>query len=70
MYGIWGRQQNNWFDNNIDWTVGTRTTIKFWEDKWVGDLPLSHRFPRLFAISNCRNKTIEELGEWKENNWE
>lgn len=33
-------------------------------------LELSHRFPRLYVISNCKNKTIEELEEWNETKWE
>jgi len=43
--------------------VGVQDNIKFWEDKWVGDTPLCYRFPRLYGISNCKHKTIGELGE-------
>lgn len=47
-----------------------RNKIKFWEDKWMGNIPLSHKFSRLYTISNCKNKTIKQFGEWNETSWE
>jgi len=38
-------------------------------DKWVGETPLNIRFPRLFAISNYKDRTIIELGEREHNIW-
>ena len=32
---VYGGVGGNWFDNNLVWKVGTRSTILFWEDVWM-----------------------------------
>lgn len=67
---VCGKGQNgNWFDNIIEWGVGQGNKTKFWEDKWVEQILHSLRFPRLFAISNCKEKIIGQLGEWRDERW-
>jgi len=26
-----------WFEENVNWKVGSRNKILFWEDIWIGD---------------------------------
>ena len=54
----------NWFDNRIRWKLGDGKSIKFWEDKWIGDLPLKHKFLRLHSLSLNVDSLMCEMGEW------
>jgi len=51
------------------WRVGEGNKIRFWKDKWVGGTSLCSRFPGLYAISNCKDSTVGELGGWTHNEW-
>jgi len=42
------------FEDNFAWEVGNGRDIRFWEDKWVGNVILKDKFLRLFSI--CTNK--------------
>lgn len=35
---------------------------KFWSDKWVDDLALKDKFPRLFLISLQKEETVANMG--------
>jgi hypothetical protein len=41
--------------------LGNSTHTSFWDDIWVGNLPLKDRFPRLFSISTQKEATVAEL---------
>jgi len=41
---------DNWFEEGV--VVGNGNKTSFWLDKWVGDIPLSERIPRLYSLSN------------------
>ena len=32
-------------------SVGSGSSTLFWFDRWIGDLPLAARFPKLFSIA-------------------
>ncbi|GAU44390.1 hypothetical protein TSUD_100400 [Trifolium subterraneum] len=34
---------------------------RFWHDKWIGDIVLKDKFPRLFVISNRKEASIKDL---------
>jgi len=36
--------EESWFDNNVQWKIGSGTRIKFWEDIWLDDMPLMHSY--------------------------
>jgi len=61
--------QGLWFDKCFEWVVGERERVKFWEDKWVGEETLAYRFPRLYLISECKDRVIGEVEHWEENVW-
>ena len=54
----------------MQWKIGSGTRIKFWEDKWLDDMPLMPSYPRLYANSNNKHVTLWEVGQWRENKWE
>jgi len=61
--------QGLWFDKSFEWGVGEGKKVKFWEDKWVGEETLASRFPRLYLLSDCKDRVIGEVGHWEENVW-
>ncbi|GJS94120.1 RNA-directed DNA polymerase, eukaryota, reverse transcriptase zinc-binding domain protein [Tanacetum coccineum] len=40
--------------------VGNRLNTLFWEDPWLDDLALKHKFPRLYALDNYKQITVVE----------
>jgi hypothetical protein len=38
--------------------VGDGTTVRFWEDIWMGYLPLSHKYPALYNIVQHKNVVV------------
>jgi len=62
-------KSGKWFDNCIEWVVGDGKMVKFWEDKWIVEEPLCCKFPRLYLISECKGKVLEEVGHWEAYIW-
>ncbi|KAG2597223.1 hypothetical protein PVAP13_5KG192707, partial [Panicum virgatum] len=51
-------------------TLGDGRNILFWEDVWVGDIPLKLEFPKRYEYSYNKNCLVSECwieGEWKIN---
>jgi len=63
-------EERTWFEESVTWRVGSGTIIKFWEDVWVGEKALRDSYPRLYLISNKKERTISECGKWKNDKWE
>ena len=42
---------DNEFEDRGWWEIGDGKEIRFWEDKWVDNVSLKHKFPRLFSLS-------------------
>jgi len=40
----------------------------FWYDNWIGDVPLRYKFPRLFDLTESKERTVEEMSRlgWEE----
>jgi len=36
--------------------------IRFWDDRWIGNLPLKDKLPRLYSISLCKESVINDVG--------
>ncbi|GAU21917.1 hypothetical protein TSUD_34140 [Trifolium subterraneum] len=45
----------NWLYESIDRILGNGTSTKYWTSRWIGDAPLSVKFPRLFSLSNFKD---------------
>jgi len=61
----WG----NDFEGRGRWEVGDGKEIRFWEDKWLENISLLHKFPRLFSISLDTDCTLSQVGVWINNVW-
>jgi len=51
----------SWFADRVACKVGTRTNISFWQDRWLGDVPLCQRFSHLFDLSLYKSSTVAEM---------
>ncbi|GKF23733.1 RNA-directed DNA polymerase, eukaryota, reverse transcriptase zinc-binding domain protein, partial [Tanacetum coccineum] len=40
--------------------LGSRLNTLFWEDRWLDDLALKHKFSRLYALDNYKQITVVE----------
>ncbi|KAL3037714.1 hypothetical protein AAZX31_01G085700 [Glycine max] len=64
-------QQGEQLKKGIMWRVGRGDRFKFWEDEWIqGEASLITKYPRLFVVSQQQNQTIQQLGDFKDNEWE
>ena len=53
--------EESWFADRVSRKVGDGLHTFFWYDRWVGDVPLRKRFPRLFDLSSNKLATVEEM---------
>uniref|UniRef100_A0A2N9I4J4 Reverse transcriptase domain-containing protein n=1 Tax=Fagus sylvatica TaxID=28930 RepID=A0A2N9I4J4_FAGSY len=47
------------FNQQVELVAGLGTRIRFWHDKWCGEVPLKSMFPLLFACSTSRAASID-----------
>ena len=47
------------FSKNDQFEVGVGDRVKFWTDKWCGDLPLHLAFPILYNFAANKEASIE-----------
>ncbi|XP_068491914.1 uncharacterized protein [Phaseolus vulgaris] len=52
------------FEDGFKWEVGNGKSIKFWEDRWVGNDILKNKFPRLFSLCVEKDVSLEHCGFW------
>jgi hypothetical protein len=73
--GLWKGILSGWDDyfQHVQFVVGQGNRVRFWEDKWCGDLALKDRFPLLFTCSSNQGATLDTVlrrsasggvGEW------
>lgn len=60
----------DWFKDGLHRCLGKGDETKFWEDKWLGNMPFKGVYPRLFQISKYKNFLIQDCGSWKDRKWE
>ena len=55
--GLW----RDWevFNKNVQYKVGVGDRVKFWKDRWCGDLPLKLAFPILYNFVAYREASVE-----------
>ena len=41
--------------------LGNGSQIRFWEDKWLGSIPLKDKFPGLFNIVRRKHDTVAQV---------
>ncbi|GAU10246.1 hypothetical protein TSUD_418780 [Trifolium subterraneum] len=62
-------ETKNWLVESIYRRVGNGNSTSFWSTRWIGDVPLSVAFPRLFSLSNHQEAKISELCEFVGGSW-
>ena len=65
--GVWKEilKEKDWCWENMAFTIGNGTKIRFWTDLWCVCTVLSQRFPHLYGMAAHRNGTVEEM--WDQN---
>jgi hypothetical protein len=51
----------NWFLDSVGRKVGNGLSTSFWNTKWIGETPFSIDFPRLFFLSNHKEKMVRDF---------
>ncbi|KAK2651636.1 hypothetical protein Ddye_011492 [Dipteronia dyeriana] len=49
--------------------VGNGSRTQFWNDRWIGEMPLKRAFPRIFALASKKEGTVSEFGRWDTDEW-
>lgn len=58
-----------WFSSCVRGGLGDETSIDFWQDHWIGRLPLKLVFPLVYASSGIQHVKVAEIGHWSNNEW-
>lgn len=60
----------DWFKECLHRRLGRGDRTLFWEDSWWGGGALKDLYPRLFSLSEQKEKAIADCGSWCERGWE
>jgi hypothetical protein len=52
---------SKWFSGGMVRKIGNGESTKFWHVKWIGDVALKVKFPRLFSLSEQKDIMISEV---------
>ncbi|GAU37579.1 hypothetical protein TSUD_213200 [Trifolium subterraneum] len=55
--------ERGWFAASIERRVGNGVDTFFWTDPWLGGVPLSVKYRRLFDLSLNKHRTVAEMRE-------
>lgn len=61
--------QTTWFSTSMVRVLGNGASTTFWHHAWAGQTPLCIMFPRLYAISQDKDKMIADMGHWDGETW-
>jgi len=62
-------ENGRWFMDKIIWRVGESNRILFWDNLWLGDIPLKDKYLRMCNNSEQKGFTIRDIGSWHGNQW-
>ncbi len=51
----------NTFLNMGSWILNNREQVRFWEDKWLGNLTFKGRYPSLYAIVRRKSSSVANV---------
>ena len=71
--GLWRSIKKGWdiFNKNVQYKVRVGDRVKFWTDRWCGDLSLQLAFPVLYNFVANREASVESslicqgAGDWR-----
>ena len=60
--GVWKAIRNDWEDLKVRmrFKVGSGNRVKFWKDRWCGDVSLRDVFPNLFSIAYSKDARLAD----------
>jgi hypothetical protein len=61
--GVSEATRRGWFAEGVERRVGNGEETLFWLDPWLGDVPLSVRYRRLFDLSLYRSSTVAAMSD-------
>lgn len=47
--------------------IGNGDNTGFWDETWIGDVPLRIEFPRLYRLSTQKLTKVSNIGKWENN---
>ncbi|MCH99671.1 receptor-like kinase, partial [Trifolium medium] len=53
-----GAEGEGWFEESIVRRIGNGVDTFFWTDPWLGGIPLSVKYRRLFDLSNKKSSSV------------
>ena len=61
--GLWKAIRKEWLflNSRLAYQVGSGQRVKFWKDKWCGDVHLCESFPSLFSISLSKDAWVLDV---------
>ncbi|MCI22138.1 RNA-directed DNA polymerase (Reverse transcriptase) [Trifolium medium] len=62
-------EERDWCSEIVNKKLGNGGDTRFWLDIWVGTRPLCQVFPRLFSVSLQTHECINQVGEWRNEEW-
>jgi len=62
-YVVWKKAITSKFGFNVLWSVEKGNNIKFWDNKWVGDIPFNYNFFRVLSYQIVRIKLYINWGD-------
>ena len=67
--GVWKAIKNGWEDLKVRmrFKVGSGNRVKFWKDRWCGDVSLRDAFANLFSIASSKDARVADA--WDGGSW-
>ncbi|CAK8565317.1 unnamed protein product [Lathyrus sativus] len=59
----------SWFSYNISCKLGNRRSVEFWNNKWLGHVPIRTLFPLIYVHAEHTKHKDEDVVFWEENKW-
>lgn len=58
-----------WFEEALTWKISNGKVAEFWKDNRLDEAPFCLSLPRLFSLSEQKDISNFEIGQWVEGVW-
>ncbi|GAU19692.1 hypothetical protein TSUD_78170 [Trifolium subterraneum] len=62
-------ESQNWLVESVSRKLGNGSSTSFWTSRWIGEAPLACVFPRLYSLSNQKDKMVVDFRENHGDSW-